>query len=198
MKAFSFTLMVGFSLCASLCCPEEDITNQTLRVENNNLISVDSNQTSFNIGDSIFIETIIQDNQTTIEDVDINLSDFTYAEIDESRAFHQLVLYKETAFESVVEIPLNENSINTTEGEVRLNNQLIEVISFYNGNSFRSKFNIQLLESGVYYLAGPQFLFNNSNGETTVNLGVYERGYVNITSRIVNSDEQGKYVFTVN
>ncbi|GGI57449.1 hypothetical protein GCM10011444_17580 [Winogradskyella haliclonae] len=190
--------MVGFSLCASLCCPEEDSISQTLFVENDNLISVDNNQTSFNVGDSVFIETIIEDNQVTIENTNINLSDFTYAEIAESRAFHQLILYKETAFQSVVEIPLNENSINITEGDVRLNNQLIEVISIYDGNSFRSKFSIQLLESGVYYLAGPELLFNNSNGETTVNLGVYERGYVNITSRIVNSDEQGKYIFTVN
>ncbi|SHH61796.1 hypothetical protein [Winogradskyella jejuensis] len=199
MKALSFSVMVGISLCASLCCPEEDdYLDQTLFVQNDTIISVENNQTTYDVGDTIVIETVIENDQLTIDNLNITLSDFTYAEIGESRAFHQLALYKETAFESVVQIPLNESSIEVNSGDVRLNNQLIEVISLYDGNTFRSKFSIRLLESGTFYLAGPRLLFNNSGGETTINVGVYEKGFVDITSKIINSDEDGKFVFTVN
>ena len=112
MKPLSLLIMVVISLCASLCCPEEDdIFTNTEFVTNNGLIAVGNDESSFNVDDIIFIETSIENNQTTTNGNDINLSDLTYSEIGQSRAFMNLVLYKETGFGSIVEIPLNQNSI---------------------------------------------------------------------------------------
>lgn len=199
MKPFSLILMLLFSLCASLCCPdEEDFNAITQYVNNDEIISIENNLTLFNVGDIIFIETEINNQQVTTDGLDILLSDCTYSEIGQSQAFYQLKLYKETAFNTVVEIPLNSESIEIIEGDVRLNNTLIEVISLYDGNNFKSKFGIRLLESGTFYISGPRLLFNDNDGKTNLQIGVFERGYVDICSKIINSDTEGKYVFTVN
>lgn len=199
MKPLSFLVMVVISLCASLCCQEEDdIFANTEFVTNNNLITVDNNASAFNVDDVIFIETSINNNQTTTNSDSINLSDFTYSEIGQSRAFMNLTLYRESGFGSVVEIPLNESAIEVIDGEVTTNGEFIQVSSLYDGSGFRSRFGIKLLESGTYYLAGTGLLSSSGEGTITISIGVSELGFVNIDSSIVNSDTQGRYTFTVN
>jgi len=199
MKPLSFLVMVVISLCASLCCPEEDdIFANTEFFTNNDLINIDNNTSSFNVDDIIFIETYIDNNQTTTNGNSINLSDYTYSEIGQSRAFMNLILYKESGFDSVVEIPLNENVIEVVNGEVSINGEFIQISSLYDGTGFRSRFGIKLLEPGTYYLAGTGLLSTSGDGTVVISIGVSELGFVNIDSSIVNSDTQGRYTFTVN
>lgn len=81
MKPLSFSVMLVFSLCSVLCSTEEDTPSEQFFIENNNLIRIVNNTDTFNLNDVITIETVIDNNQTTVNNEDILLSNLFYDDI---------------------------------------------------------------------------------------------------------------------
>lgn len=199
MKLFSLITLTCISLCAGLCCPEEDeIDYQQIDIDNDSIISIENNKNTFNVNDRIFINTTIKNEQLTQDNESVVLSD--YLKSDESNNFyHTLVLFRETSFGTLSKIPLNEDNIEVTSGSVALNEAYIQITNLFNGDSYTSNFSIRLLETGTFYLANSTFDGNNIgrvylygscyNNNSTIN--------INIISSIINSEANGAYKFTV-
>lgn len=189
--------MMGFSLCASLCCPGEDFPPVEL-VTNNTIITIENNRRTFNIGESISIETSIDATQTTISGNTINLNNFIIGDSDND-ATYAIVLYRENEFGETLVYTLTDDNLIIEEGDAIAEGRLIQVSNIASGNQFRSRFSITLQEPGTYNLAGVGLLAASNSGIITVNIGNNpDFGFVNINSRIVGSDERGSYTFTVN
>ncbi len=195
----AFTLLT-VSLCAGLCCtPEDEYNNDTFIIRNDTIISIQNNQTNFNIDDYIYIETTIDKQQHTIDDQSITLTDFDYGEVNESSIRNNLSLYKITEYNTTVQIPLLNEHITTIEGEYYLdenyNNSTIRFDNYFDGNQYKSIIGIKLLETGTFYLANT---YEYNDTFVYFDGGTYENGYIQIKSKIINSNEEGQYYFNVN
>lgn len=82
-----------------------------------------------------------------------------------------------------------------------------EIESFSNGitvrntydietNTFRSRFSINLQETGTFFLANTRFSVNDFS-EIVISGGVYELGFIEILSSIENANQDGGYQFVV-
>ncbi|MDO1500614.1 hypothetical protein Q2T40_10775 [Winogradskyella maritima] len=197
MKPFSILLMLTFSLCASLCCPGEEEATQ-FNISNDNLVQIENNATVFAVDDFLVIETIIPNNQTTVDGQTIQLSNLFYDDVlSESFLEHSLSLYLETQFGTRSPIQLTEEVVFADEGMVNLSNEIIRVLQGYDeaSNSFRSRIRIQLKESGTLFLGG-RGSFAQSNA-IEIYGGIYELGFANISTTIRNANAQGLYEFVV-
>jgi hypothetical protein len=197
MKPLSIIIMLSISLCATLCCPEEDGRSAiNFTVENNNLILVENNTDNFNLDSQMIIEMIIDNNQLTTSGDPILLSDLFYDDVlSDSFLYHSLALYKETGFGTLSKISVTNANIETTEGIAESFGETIELRSVYNSNTntFRNKFAISLRELGTFYLSNNRYDFDGIK----ISGGIYELGLVTITTTINNSNTEGGYKFTV-
>ena len=200
MKLLTAFTLFTVSLCAGLCCtPEDEYNNESFIIRNDSIISIQDNQSNFNIGDYIYIETTIDNQQQTVDDESIMLSDYDYGEVNQSGFRNNLSLYKITEYNTTVQIPLLNEHITAIEGDYYLdenyNSTTIHFENYFDGNQYKSIIGIKLLESGTFYLAN-----SYEYGDTFVYIdgGTYENGYIQIKSKIVDSNEEGQYYFTVN
>ena len=199
MKIFKF---ISFCIVITLCltntqCEDDDNFPPTIRVNSNTIVQIANNQNTFNVDESITVETNIPLNLLTTNGNTINLSDYDYNEVGQSRYSGELTLYKMNAFGTISKIPLTEENIANIEGETSILNGNISFSSLYNGTSYTNSFSIELVESGTYFLAGNRYLIDD-NGQFRIFGGVSEFSFVEINSTIVNSNNFGGYEFTVN
>lgn len=200
MKPLSFSLMLVFSLYSALCSTEEDTPSEQFFIENNNLIRIVNNTDTFNLNDVITIETVIDNNQTTVNNEDILLSNLFYDDIlYTSFLQHNLVLYKETGFRTLSPITVTLDDIENIEGLTEVNGNFMQIRSYYdsNTNTFISEFSITLKESGTFFISDNRFGLNDYRG-IFITGGVLELGFAQIKSAIQNANEDGGYRFTVN
>lgn len=200
MKPLSFSVMLVFSLCSALCSTEEDTPSEQFFIENNNLIRIVNNTDTFNLNDVITIETVIDNNQTTVNNEDILLSNLFYDDIlYTSFLQHNLVLYKETGFRTLSPITVTLDDIENIEGLTEVNGNFMQIRSYYdsNTNTFISEFSITLKESGTFFISDNRFGLNDYRG-IFITGGVLELGFAQIKSAIQNANEDGGYRFTVN
>lgn len=186
--------MLFISFLATICAPEEDIANFE-SITNNTIISIEDDATTFNVGETIVIETVIDNIQTTINNETITLTDYTNGA---EQAQFDVFLFTETLGDYLT-VTLSSDDIVATEGDVTITGSAINVISTFDGNQFKSKFSITLNETGTFYLSGSGLASNSAFGLITVSIGSSnDFRFVDINTRIVNSDEQAKYTITVN
>ncbi|TYC14177.1 hypothetical protein ES677_06440 [Bizionia gelidisalsuginis] len=196
MKITSAILLTTIALCAGLCCPEEDDYNgHNYTVENDALLSVEGNVSTLNLGDTLYFETAISDTQSTTTNENISISDFTQSG---EPITYSLLVYKLNSYGNFDRITLNDDSITTIEGSVFVvedpNNPYLQLKTVLTENTYKNKFGVTVLEAGTYYIGGD---FNTYNGK----IGIYttnEFGTLNITTKIVNSNTEGRYIFTIN
>ena len=189
-------------LCASVCCPEDnDFANQ-ISIENNTIISIENNANTFNIDDTIYIERIIENSQITTNGQNVLLSDYFYLDLPETVLLrYSINLSKDSGFGNRTSIPIDNEFIEILEGNVISDTSQsfpnLEVNSFYNGTHFRSKFGIQLKERGTFYLSSVSAL-DSRNNSIIISGGEYNKGFIDISTKIVNADADGFYKFVVN
>ena len=197
MKLFSLLFAITISLCASICCPpEDDYMDTTFYIDNDEIININNNE--FDVGDYIYIETNIANEQITESNEVIMLSNYDYAEVGQSQYSYSLSLYKQTEYGTSVKIPITFEYIDIVEGNTDINEDYyssdIRIDSYFDGENYKSLIGIKLLEAGNYFISGS---YNNIDS-IYVNGGVYDKKLVVIRSKIVNSNENGLYEFTVN
>lgn len=195
MKITSVIVLLSVSLCASLCCSEDDdYITPRLNIDNDTIITVQNNQNTFTVNDYLYINTTIFNSQVTNNGSNVQLSNYDYGEVNQSFYHSNLALYKRTNFGTVVKIPLLPEHISIITGDAILeNDSRITLRSYFDGAQYRSAFGIQLLEAGNYFIADA---YSNSE-QVLFNGGDYNLSYVTIASKIVNSNTNGEYEFTV-
>ncbi|TYB76630.1 hypothetical protein ES676_04610 [Bizionia saleffrena] len=196
MKITSAILLTTIALCAGLCCPEEDDYNgHNYTVENDALLSVEGNVSTLNLGDTLYFETAISDTQSKTTNENISISDFTQSG---EPITYSLLVYKLNSYGNFDRITLNDDSITTIEGSVFVvedpNNPYLQLKTVLTENTYKNKFGVTVLEAGTYYIGGDYNTYNGKIGIYTTN----EFGTLNITTKIVNSNTEGRYIFTIN
>ncbi|GEM_PF-4333997 len=185
-------LLIGIiSMSLFISCYREDNIPEIpiLKIKKDNIISIENNASLFNIDDTIIINSIVENTQTTIDGQEITLDDY-YADGESKNVWYNLMLLKESNFGGLISIPINDEyiesieGISTTEGGERIN-----LISTLKDETFKSKFGIKLKEAGTYYLS--------SGKDVIISGGDYEKGIIHIYTNIVNSNKNGMYKFTV-
>ncbi|MDG1730430.1 MAG: hypothetical protein P8K68_01245 [Algibacter sp.] len=195
MKIFNTLILITISLCAGLCCPpEEEYDYQSIEIKNNNLVQIENDKTTFQLNDTIYVNTIIDNNQITVDNKNIILSDFLNLDTDPYLYFN-LTLYKKTRFGTLSKIAVTNSNIVVLNGLAKNSyDEIIEVKNEYDSVNFTSKFGIKLLESGTYYLAPPNFDYSEY-----LYINGISRDYDQITifSKIKKSEDTGAYKFFV-
>ena len=198
MKIISVITLVTISLCAGLCCTEpEDYDYNLTSIENDNIIQIENNQNVFNVDDTIYIETLIENQQTTTDNQDILLSDLIDVQNTNNFLYYYLSLYKETSYGTLSKIELTPENIDIIDGNATIENQEIFIQNLYNGTAFKNKIGIKLLETGTFYLTGVSYNYNNS-GLVNIRSISNQGGDILISTSIINSNENSAYQFTVN
>lgn len=183
---FTMPLLVAFQ-CDDDFKPDEE-------VENLGLIEIEGNKTTFSVGDFIFINTTISNQQTTVDGKTINLKDYMFR--DESDLYYDLQINK---------IGLNDEetsyfvtNVQEIEGTIFIQDQnpFFNIISPYSetNTSFSSKIGIELTEAGTYVLKTG--VIRNKTHIVSFD-SQSSLGTLLMTTNIANSDNEGIYRFTV-
>ncbi|RZT00120.1 hypothetical protein [Aquimarina brevivitae] len=155
--------LVSFFTAIALTTCDTSENADVYYVTNNDIITVENETTEFALDESIYVITTVNDQQTTTNEKNITLSEFTYGE-DFENFYHTLALYKKTGFGTLSKINLTENAIEVLEGEVSVSQGNLFVQNFYRDSAFRSKIGIKLLESGDYVLSSADYTNINNDG----------------------------------
>ncbi len=195
-----YILPLNLLLCASFCCPEDDDVTNHISIENNSIISIENNANTFTIDDTIYIVTTIENVQTTTDNQNVVLSDYFYLDLLETVVLgYNLNLYKDSGFGNKIAIPIDQEFIEILEGNVITDTSLsfpnLAITSVFNGTHFENKFGIQLKESGIFYLSKSQI--GNNTIPLTIFGGDYNKGLIDISTKIINADDDGFYKFIV-
>lgn len=192
-------LFVFLLLCVTYACEEPDNNiAEPLLVINNDIISVENNQTNFAIGETVYLDILIENNQTTIDEEILQLTEFTDSEIEESSVSAELKVFKETSLNTLTEIVFSDDDIEVVDGGVLINNTTIESISLYDGTNFTCRFGLTLPGPGTYFISGPFLLFPDKSGTVIFDVGSNDSGALTLGSKIINSNADGAYELTVN
>lgn len=192
-------LFVFLLLCVSFACEEPDNNIvEPLLVINNDIISVENNQTNFAIGETVYLDILIENDQTTVDNEVLQLTEFTNSEIGESFVSAEFKIFEETSIDTLSEIVLSDEDIEVVDGDVRINNNSIETISIYDGTNFTCRFGLTLPGPGTYFISGPFLLFPDKSGTVIFEVGSNDSGALTLGSKIVNSNADGAYEITVN
>lgn len=199
MKLLPTLIMLTISLCAGFCCPkEDDYDTTTYYVENNTIIQIEDNKNVFNLGDRLYITVSIEDQQITIDNEDVILSDFVdITNSDEAYVYNSFILYKETGYNTLSKILIKNDDLEVIKGNLSTYDEFIQVVSTYDDDKFISEFSFPLLENGTFYLSGSSLDYYEHGG-VNLNIGTEEKGFISIMSNIINSNEKNLYKFTVN
>jgi len=200
MKFTSLILMVTVSLCAGLCCGEDDNYNSSYvnySVVNDNLITIQNNSTTINVGETITIETVVEDQQENENGEVVFISNVIS---EDSSLIFELVLYKLNIYNNIERVALNEESILQIEGNAFIaeesNAPFVGFSSVLSeGNSHVNTTGFTILEPGTYYIGANYY--NNNFGSVIIS-GNSSIGGVQLYTKIVNSNEEGLYEFSVN
>lgn len=196
MKLTLIVSVVTISLCAGLCCPEEEYYPSTYHsLENYNLVSIQNNVTNLTLGETIYIETRINNQQISSDNEPFLISDF------QSEAYplrFHLSLYKLNPYGNFDPVNLNIDSLENIDGYTSIyenyGQSSIFVSTILENEQYINTFGITVLETGTYYIGRENFDLNNGTFFIYTN---NENGSVQITTEIVNANQQGLYEFIV-
>jgi hypothetical protein len=141
MKKLVLLLSLIPFLFAFQCDPEPDPCGTYVEFQKQDLVTVENPQATYALGDVLWLFSTVdrtQVNPTTGNSIDL-------FESDEKLAYY-IDLRKNSNYNGYYPIYLNENTTVVESGEVNWNN----IILTKEGEQFKSKMGIKLLESGIY------------------------------------------------
>lgn len=198
MKIVAFGTAFIVSLCVACCGGEiDDVYGNQINhnISNDNLIRVEDNASSFNLGETIFINSSIQNEQVDSSEQLFYISDYLNEEVP---FYYELALYRINVYGNLEKVILNNDSVTSVDGETFLSYNgsdfWLQVGLTQRDDAFVNRFGITVLETGTYYLASNYYL-NNSGTITMYTNNI--NGFVQVFTTIVNANEDGMYEFTV-
>ncbi|RTY95078.1 hypothetical protein [Flavobacterium sp. GT3R68] len=181
MKKLKFLLFIPL-LCAMQCEPEGPCgDNPTSNyVLHNNLISIETNGTTYHVGDTIWINAVVNKNQSDANSSqNINLFNF------DNKLNFNVNLLKTSSYNQNFPISLNENHVVSDKGEVMANS----FIMVKEGDNFVNRTGIKLLETGTFKINCAEISSYRDYYDCTT------RTYIGTT--ISNADSENYYNFIV-
>lgn len=150
-------------------------------IENNNLVTVQANSNHFEIGDTLWINTIVNKNQFDItSNSTVNLFD-----IDKELSL-EISYERASAYDQYFQINLNEEAIVSNKGQVIVNSFIL----VKEGDNFVNRSGIKLLETGNFRIT--DYDINSYNIESRCS-----DPRSNIGTRISNANNGEFYEFSV-
>jgi hypothetical protein len=141
MKKLILLLALSPFLVAFQCDPEPDPCGNYIEFDKPNLVTVENPQATYVVGDVLWLSSTVnrtQVNPNTGNSIDLFESD--------DKLSYYIDLRKDSNYNGYYQIYLNENTTVVESGEVNWNN----IILTKEGEQFKSKMGIKLLESGIY------------------------------------------------
>lgn len=181
MKKLKFLLFIPF-LCAMQCEPEGPCGGDPHinYVINNTIISVENNATVFHIGDTIWINSVVNKNQSDANSSqNVDLFDF-----DDKLSFN-VNLLKTSSYNQDFPISLNESHIVSDKGVVFANT----FIMVKEGDNFVNRTGIKLLETGHFKINCYEIYSYRDTYDCTTR--------TDIGTSIMNADNENYYNFIV-
>ena len=184
-------------LLSAFQCGDDTFEPDNL-VENSDLVIVQDNKTSFEVGEYIFINTSIDNEQQTIDDRVIALKDFFTG--GEHSLDYSLGLFRMNELNE--KVPVFIENAQASEGTIEFNDQnpYFNIISPYDANSerFSSAVGVRLDLAGDYMLAPDAARFEDDVHFIYFDLsGLGSLGTLQLNTSILNADADGIYRFTV-
>lgn len=181
MKKLKFLLFIPF-LCAMQCDGEDPCGNPppSNYVVNNTIISVENNATTFHVGDTIWINSVLNRNQSDVNTShNLDLFDF------DAKLSFNVNLLKTSSYNQDFSIVLNANHVVSDKGEVIANS----FIMVQEGDNFVNRTGIKLLETGTFKINCFQIYSYRDNYDCTTR--------TDIGTTIMNADNENYYNFIV-
>lgn len=181
MKKLKFLFFIPL-LCAMQCEPNDPCGNRPPDnyVINDNLIAIENNSGIFQVGDTLWMNTVINKNQIDINSSkNLNLFNF------DDKLYFEINLYKMSSYNQNLLIYLNQDHVVADKGEVQFNSFIL----VKEGDNYVNRVGIKLLESGSFKI---QNSYINSYRQT------YDCSiHTNIASKIINADTDNFYTIVV-
>ena len=190
------TYLFFISIFITSCSDSNDF--QYYDIENQEVVFIDNNQSSYEVGDILWFNMNIESKQNEKStDKEINIFNLTEA----TETFFSFSVFQIND-EDFSPVAFNQDNIIEEIGKLNIgfneepqNTRLLGVAPYSDGN-YVLRIGIPLENTGNYFLAndgvgsGKQGLtFNSNNGENK---------QINFTTKISNSDSDGRFYFTVN
>lgn len=180
MKKLKFLFFIPL-LCAMQCEPEDPCGNAppSISIINNSIISVENNTVTYQVGDTIWINSVVNKDQIDVNSKNVDL--YTY---DDKLNF-EINLYKTSIYNQDLPIYLNQDYVVVDKGEMFYNS----FIFVQEGDNYVNRTGIKLLETGNFRIRNSYINSHRLNYDCTV------RAY--IETKIINADNDNNYNFTV-
>lgn len=143
MKKIIFILALFPFLLAMRCVEDDAPCGSFTEIEKPDLITIENSQSTYNVDDVLWVSSTV-DRFQTIPESNTTIDLF----VKDEKLSYYIELIKLSAFNDFNYIFLNENSTIIEQGEA-LSNTIILV---KDGEQYKSKIGIKLLESGSYTL----------------------------------------------
>jgi hypothetical protein len=130
-------------LFAFQCDPEPGTCGEYIEFEKRDLITIENQQTTYQVGDLIWLSSIVDRFQVNA----ITETTYDLFSSDQKLAYY-LEFSKTSLYNGSIFININENTTVMEEGELDWNT----IILTKNNEQFKSKIGIKLLEPGTYSL----------------------------------------------
>lgn len=180
-------------LCASMCCPEEDLDYTRYTKEVQNITVVEERSDPYMVGDTLLITTVIPFRQEFNGEI-LMLDDLSIDQL-EGAFFYNLSLFKQSAFGEPTLINISQENIVPLIGNSNSQNGVIQNITTKNNDSFDHSVGVILKEAGTYYLGGP---VNYNGGYYPINYYLQSASVVvDLYSNLSTTDPSGNFQFEV-
>lgn len=141
MKKIALILFLFPFLLATQCDEDDRPCGRYVEWQKPNLISIENQQTTYTVGDVLWLSAIVDRNQDN-GNATIDLFAF------DTKLSYYIDLKKSSVYNTFFYLYLNDNTSVVEQGEAESNT----VILTPENDTFKSKFGIKLLESGTYTL----------------------------------------------
>lgn len=180
MKKLKFLFFIPL-LCAMQCEPNDPCVNTPPNnyVINNSIISIENNAVTYQVGDTIWINSVVNKNQIDVNSKNVDL--YTY---DDKLNF-EINLYKTSSYNQDLPIYLNQDHIVVDKGEAFYSS----LILVKENDNYVNRTGIKLLETGNFKIRNSYINSYRQNYDCTIR--------TEIESKIINADNDNNYNFTV-
>ena len=194
MKLTFFTF---FTVLTLISCESADNDTDVYLISTDSVINIENDETDFSVGETIFIETNILNQQTTDDGQAIQLSDFIAQGISPNSYSYSLAMFKIDEYENLSRVTLTEDSIEIIEGEAEINDGYLIIKSYLKESAFYSKIGIKLSQPETNLLSSKFYESNPEEDAIIISSGSPELGYVGIKTYLSNIEGKNAYKFTV-
>ena len=191
-------MAITYSLCVACCGSDDDMYNYSVtEVSNDHLIEIENNQNVFNVNEVINISTIIENLQTTVNDDSILITDYISETVSENFLYYYLTVYRLNSNGTVSIYGLTDENLVVSGNSAVIDSESLSVIVNFDGSRFTSNLGLKISEPGTYYISGVQTYYGSIPGKVQIiPVSGRNEGLI-INSKIINSNEEDRYVLTI-